>query len=181
MGKKLSAVNMIKKKHYKKILFQILWQSAAILSFAIILGFLANTLRANRLDLKTDRSTKSQLSQGNDEAGIIPFDLAKKNFYGHAAVFIDARSTDSYNKGHIKGALSLPLDYFEERYWKVMANVSSETLIITYCNGENCHASEEIAMFLFELGHNNVKILVNGWTLWQQNSLPVEKGPAASS
>jgi 3-mercaptopyruvate sulfurtransferase SseA len=46
--------------------------------------------------------------------------------------------------------------------------------IITYCDGESCELSHELALFLKEMGFANVRVLVNGWTVWQQAGLPTE-------
>ena len=50
-------------------------------------------------------------------------------------------------------------------------------MIITFCDGQSCRLSHELALFLREMGYENVRVLVNGWTLWQQAGLPVSAGP----
>ena len=57
-----------------------------------------------------------------------------------------------------------------------MAGVSEESAVITYCDGETCELSMELAVFLRNAGYKNVKVLSNGWTVWKQNGLPVETG-----
>ena len=48
--------------------------------------------------------------------------------------------------------------------------------IITYCDGETCNLSHDLALFLTEMGFQDVKVLVNGWTVWLDNNQPVEQG-----
>ena len=38
--------------------------------------------------------------------------IAKLSYDGGKALFVDARSNDDYNEGHIKGAISLPVGEF---------------------------------------------------------------------
>ena len=47
-------------------------------------------------------------------------------------------------------------------------------LVIT--DGESCDLSHELALFFKEMGFENVRVLVNGWTVWQQAGLPTETG-----
>ena len=49
-----------------------------------------------------------------------------------------------------------------------------ETPIITYCDGETCNLSHDLALFLRDMGFMNVRVLVNGWTAWHESRFPVE-------
>jgi len=112
---------------------------------------------------------------------MISLEEAKKFFFAQVALFLDARSQEIYELGHIKGARSLPFDDFEKRFSAVMTDISPEVLIITYCDGETCNLGEDLAIFLFEKGYENVRVLLNGWTLWRQDHMPIEKGTMTSS
>nr|WP_281797069.1 rhodanese-like domain-containing protein [Desulforhabdus amnigena] len=48
--------------------------------------------------------------------------------------------------------------------------------MVTYCDGKSSALSKELAMALLGKGYTNVRMLMNGWTLWQARSLPVEMG-----
>jgi rhodanese-related sulfurtransferase len=47
-------------------------------------------------------------------------------------------------------------------------------VIITYCDGPNCHLAPELAEFLFFNGFDHVFYLENGWTRWRDHGYPVE-------
>jgi 3-mercaptopyruvate sulfurtransferase SseA len=47
---------------------------------------------------------------------------------------------------------------------------------VTYCDGETCSLSEDLAKELMAMGYKQVKVLLNGWTRWNEAGLPVEKG-----
>ncbi len=73
----------------------------------------------------------SQIPQ--TEAGVprIPVQEAKAAFDSGQAVIIDVRSADSYAAGHAVGALSIPLDNFENNIGSLP--LDKNQWIITYC------------------------------------------------
>ena len=152
-----------------------MWQSVAILLIALITAFAFNQFRPNKLPLMGDWSGRTQLTSDFAEGMMISLDEAEEYFFTESAIFLDARSQELYELAHIEGARSLPWDSVEERFSEVMADISSETLIITYCDEESCSLSEDLALLLFQKGYRNVRVLVNGWMLWQQNHLPIER------
>jgi len=96
-------------------------------------------------------------------------------FASKQAVFVDARDADSYAQGHIQGALSLPLYSFTEEFPAVHDQLTGKT-VITYCDGEHCQLSREVADQLKAAGLQGVLVLKNGWTLWQEAGLPTATG-----
>jgi len=78
--------------------------------------------------------------------------------------------------GHIKGAISLPYREADWKFVETMTGVPDDSAVITYCDGETCELSMDLALFLKNAGYKNVKVLSNGWTVWKQNGLPVETG-----
>ena len=141
---------------------------------AIFLGLCVNHFRDNRLPLFADRSTETSLTAPSGARLDISLIAAKKLFFQHAAVFIDARPKEDFEKGHIKGAKSLPWRDIDQRFMAVTGNLSLDATIIAYCDGEACELSHHLANFLIDAGFNHVKVLVNGWTKWRNANLPVE-------
>jgi rhodanese-related sulfurtransferase len=62
-------------------------------------------------------------------------------------------------------------------FMTVTADLEMTTPIITYCDGETCELSHDLALFLRDAGFTDSRVLVNGWTVWQQAGLPVGIGP----
>ena len=58
----------------------------------------------------------------------------------------------------------------------IIADMKNDAVIITYCDGESCNLSKDLALFLESLGFTNVRVLVNGWTVWRDAGLIVESG-----
>jgi rhodanese-related sulfurtransferase len=152
---------------------QAAWQSGAILLAAVVLGLIVNTVRPGGLPLIGKWAPAEQVKAGGlPESTVISLDEAQVLFFGEQAVFIDARPEPLYREGHIEGALSLPWDDYDQRADAVLQHLPRETVLITYCDGEGCSLSKELAIALLVGGYKNVRILVNGWSLWLQANLP---------
>ena len=154
---------------------QSVWQCAAMFTLAVFLGFSINQFRVNRLPLFEDWSMEALLKSPSGDRLDISLVEAKNLYLKKSAIFIDARPTDDYEKGHIRGARSLPWHEVDQRFMEVTKDISVNTPIITYCDGKTCRLSHDLANFLLDMGFTDVRILVNGWTKWQNAGLPVDK------
>lgn len=155
------------------------WQMGAIVILGSILGLSCNHVRTNCLPLVGDWSPEARLVTESGDSLVISFQDAEAMYFANSAIFLDARPPDLYEEGHIAGALNLPWDEFDTRFQEILQNYSPETNFITYCDGEGCGLSRELAQAMSALGYSNVKVLVNGWTLWQNHNLPVDRGIAS--
>ena len=145
-----------------------------IISLSAGLGF--NLVRSERLPLIADWSIEGRLTARFGEKAIISLEEAEQVFFSKKGVFLDARPPNDYREGHIQGARSLPIEAFDKHFDKATRDLSQEALIITYCDGETCTQSNKLTRRLKELGYENVRILVNGWSLWKKHSLPLDEG-----
>lgn len=89
------------------------------------------------------------------------------------ALFIDARHSYDFELGHIKGAMNIPLQEFHNGH-PLLASVPRNKLIVTYCDGEECNSSVELAKEMYAAGYSNVKIFFGGWNEWRHHNLPQE-------
>jgi rhodanese-related sulfurtransferase len=101
-------------------------------------------------------------------------DMAKLIYDGGKAVFMDARSSDSYGKGHIKGAVSLPVEEFDSMTEFLLNHYPTDKHIITYCSGRSCEDSHRLAQMLFDFGYESVSIMIDGFPVWEESGFPVE-------
>jgi len=143
---------------------------------AVSLG--VNYFRRDGLPLVGVRSSEA-LSRGTKTAleNVISIEEARALFLTNGAVFIDARPAEVYRLGHIQGALNLPPDDFEQLLPGIREQIPPDSLIITYCDGESCSLSKEVALELSARGYSNVEVLVNGLSVWQDAGLPTETTP----
>jgi rhodanese-related sulfurtransferase len=157
-----------------KLMAQATWQSGALLLLAAVLALAVNSMRHDRLALVGSWSPQAQLSTDTGISLAISLDEAVALFFAGQAVFLDARSPELYAQGHIARALNLPWEDLDQAFATVMTGIDAEETLITYCDGAGCNSSKELAFALLARGYFNVRVLVNGWTLWQDNHFPVE-------
>lgn len=106
---------------------------------------------------------------------MISLDQAKQLYDRGGAVFVDARPRLQYEEGHISGALSLPWQDATNTFTDLAVKLEEKDTFVTYCDGENCALSHDLAMFLKDMGFADVRVLVNGWTVWLDAGLPIQK------
>lgn len=145
--------------------------SLVIFIIAAGLGFLVNTLRSDGVPLVRATSSAVEI---NSESGEIALKDAILLFASKRAVFVDARSWMDFEEGRIQGAVSLPLEEFDDLFESVQPEFDNKEAVIVYCDGVKCPLSHEVADLLREKGVINALVLKNGWSLWRQESLPVE-------
>ncbi len=104
---------------------------------------------------------------------MISWNEAQTFFESKKALFIDSRNPHEYRRGHIRGAINIPLNDFE-REKQLLAKTPKDKFLVTYCDGVECNSSMSMAEKLMELGFTNVKIFFGGWQDWEANKLPVE-------
>lgn len=87
------------------------------------------------------------------------------------AVYVDVRSKMSFDKGHIKGALSIPNSQLMSRIRELPAG----KMAITYCACQKEHTAAVAVVNLRSAGWKNAAALVGGWDEWTALGLPTEK------
>ena len=84
---------------------------------------------------------------------------------------VEVLSEESYNQGHIPGAINIPLDEIgslADKYLK------KNNTIVVYCSSYSCHASTKAAKVLLELGYENVLDFKAGKRGWKHSGLELE-------
>lgn len=147
---------------------QALW----ILLTASALAAASHALWPDRLQ-KGAGATDTEAGLGEN---LVTIEAASEHFRQGTAVFADARSDPYYQAGHIEGALNLDPDLFDIWSETVFSRISADSTIITYCDGERCTLSLELAEKLTWLGYENVFHLKNGWSRWSESGMPVGTG-----
>jgi len=110
------------------------------------------------------------------EHGLAEIDIedALRHLGEKGVIFADARHPADYEAGHIQGAVNLYASEPDAWLTDLLAGVDPQDLIITYCDGEDCHLATQLAELLILNGFVNVTYLKNGWTRWRQSGYPVE-------
>ena len=122
----------------------------------------------------SDWSPVARLTVSPGKSLVITLEDARDAHNENRALFIDARSPEEFGSGHLRGAINLTWLDFDTRGSTLLKDVPKDKLIVTYCDGENCDLSKELAQMLIGAGFTNVHVLVNGWTVWKVAGLPFE-------
>lgn len=145
-----------------------------ILALAAAVGFSANELRREGLPLAAYHPPGAEKISERDLPLTVTLEEAESLYRQGAAVFIDARHPDQFGKGHIRGALNLPWHAVDDTMAEVVDKMPPHASVITYCEGEACSLSRELALFLRDTGFADTRVLVDGWGVWRRANLPVE-------
>ena len=142
-------------------------QIALIFSLAIILGLTRSLFLNDEFQL-IKKKTLIDLNVPNIPTEINLERAKELYFEPDAAIFIDARDTEDYDRGHIKGAINIPYESYDK-----IESLDSEKLYITYCDGgENCSLSEDLAGELHYNDFEKIYVFIDGWESWQNANLP---------
>jgi rhodanese-related sulfurtransferase len=85
-------------------------------------------------------------------------------------VLIDSRSQESWDQGHVPGAIHLPTREIAVRAASV---VPAGVTVVTYCWGPGCNGATKAALEFAKLGYP-VKEMIGGFEYWAREGLPVE-------
>jgi rhodanese-related sulfurtransferase len=90
------------------------------------------------------------------------------------AVFIDARDQWEFSEGHIPGAVNIPEFSFDPDNL-ILASIDFDSLLIIYCDGDDCDTSKRLAKEIINLGYKNVFVFLGGFTEWKNSELQIKK------
>ena len=96
------------------------------------------------------------------------YTLYKKN-----VLFIDAREPEDYKAAHIKNAINIPMDHFDD-YEYMLKKIDKNQQIVTYCAGSDCDLSIVLGNVMFDMGYKKLYVFFGGWNDWQKAKYPVE-------
>lgn len=85
-------------------------------------------------------------------------------------VLVDSRSQESWDQGHVPGAIHLPTREIAARAESV---VPAGVTVVTYCWGPGCNGATRAALALAELGYR-VKEMLGGFEYWAREGFEYE-------
>ncbi|MFP4349845.1 MAG: rhodanese-like domain-containing protein [Thermodesulfobacteriota bacterium] len=159
-----------------KPLYRALWQTPALLGLALLLAVGINQWRPGGIPLVGDWSADARFADTSGHSLVIPLEEARELFERDEILFVDARPENQYQEGHLPDALIIPWQEVDRYFMEAAEQLEEGKTIVTYCDGESCDLSHELALFLKDMGFADVRVLVNGWTVWKRAGLPTEGG-----
>lgn len=97
-----------------------------------------------------------------DEVEVISREQLLPRLGSNEVVLVDVRPAEEFDAGHIKGALSIPLEELDER----LAELPADCEIVAYCRGALCAYAHEAVRRVQATGRP-AKRLEGGWPEWQ--------------
>ena len=156
-------------------------QSLILLGVSVILAFIVNYFSPAGIALVGQWDTSAGVVTAKAKNGAVSgrleiedVILAKQIFDSGNVLFIDARTREDYDDGHIPGAVSLPVGQFDEHIDAFLGQHDIERSIVTYCSGRTCEDSHNLAQLLIDFGYIDVKVFIDGFPGWEAEGYPVE-------
>jgi len=151
-------------------------ETFVILCAAVVLGFSYTAFAGKGFFGKPSSGDTTRVAAKGP--GPVPITLAeaKSMFDAGSAVFVDSRHFFDFRRGHIKSAISIPLNEFETKH-EAVDSLPKDKAIIVYCDASECNSSIELAAKLYENGFGGIRIFFGGWQEWTTNKFPTETSP----
>jgi rhodanese-related sulfurtransferase len=99
------------------------------------------------------------------------------DLWNQGVTFLDARTKTEYLAGHIRGAKLLdPSEFTSNESRALIATLHPSLPLVIYCGGGDCHASENLAIFLQQAGYQQLHILHEGFPAWKSAGYDITTG-----
>ena len=151
-------------------------EALILIGTAVAIALVVYTVRPDKIGVTPVALNEGDTRQSTAEKGFseIPIDEALRLYEEKGAIFADARHAADFAVGHVKGAVHLYAA--DQAVWlpDFLAATDPATVIVTYCDGADCHLAPALAELLVINGFDNVRYLKNGWTRWREGGFPVE-------
>lgn len=95
-----------------------------------------------------------------------------------ALLLLDVRRPEIYAAAHPAGAKNAPAEEFLEAYTRLNLSTLLRAAedVVLLCDSAQCPAADRVAKTLRTFKHDNVRVLQDGWVVYENSGLPVEKG-----
>ncbi len=157
-------------------------EALILIGTAVAVALAVYAIRPDRIAIIPAAVNPDTVQQSQTESGFSEISLedAVRLYREKGAIFADSRHAADFAAGHIKGAVNLYTADQEAWLAEFLAATDPASVIVTYCDGADCHLAPTLAEFLFFNGFNNVHYLKNGWTRWRDSGFPVELSNAGN-
>ena len=155
--------------------FPLIREAIVILIVSVVLASASYVIRPVNMNPGSGGLT-SDAGDGEVEAiQVVTLEEARRHFEQGTALFADARGKDAFRAGRIQGAINLDPNEFDDWSGNFFSKIPPDQIIITYCEGDRCKLSLELAEKLTWMGYEKVYYLKNGWGKWKDLHLPMEQ------
>ena len=153
-----------------------------IIGISAILAFGANYISPNGIALVGQWDISQGVVTAMEKNDVVMDELAiddimhAKSLYDSGNVlFVDARSMEDYNDGHVKGAIFMPVGEYDDQIDAFLELYDLDHPIVTYCSGRTCEDSHHLAQLLMERGYLNISVMIDGLPGWEAEGYPIDQ------
>lgn len=112
---------------------------------------------------------------GPAELRVIALHEATRYLSSGEAIFVDARSRQRWEMGHIPGAIDIHSSDFDRGFAAAEPRLPRDATIVVYCESEHCDQAEEVIRRLQEKGYKRLLHFKQGWIYWEFSDQRQEK------
>ena len=162
---------------YRKTIKEIIILAGVSVALALVVNYFSPRGIALVGQWDTSNGVLTANATGENDYRIAEIDQvtdAANILYEGDSLFVDARSTEDYQSGHIPGAISLPVGQFDEQIESFLNQYPPDQPIVTYCSGRTCEDSHHLAQLLLDVGFSEVRVFIDGFPGWEAEGYPIE-------
>ena len=164
-------------RNYKELVNQ----TFILLGVSVMLAFVVNHFSPAGIAFVGQWDTAQGVITANAKNGVVAGKSeiedviqAKEIYDSGNVLFVDARTRENFDEGHIPGAASLPVGQFDDLIDAFIDQHDMEQPIVIYCSGRTCEDSHNLAQLLIDFGYSDVKVFIDGFPGWETKGYPVE-------
>ncbi|MBN2345913.1 MAG: rhodanese-like domain-containing protein [Candidatus Aminicenantes bacterium] len=150
------------------------WQMAALVAASLVLGLGANFLAEDPLPLLR-RPPAEAPAPVDPSFGLADAEFVRQFRADPAVVLLDARTNHDFARGHIPGALHLPISRFAEAFPSLEKRLRAARMVVVYCSDPHCSDSHDLALRLRQEGLAFIFLYRGGMEDWLEKGHALER------
>jgi rhodanese-related sulfurtransferase len=151
-----------------------LWQILIILLASSLVAGFVNLIHPSQIPWVQDWGNYVESKAKTAQIEIIPLNVAYAIQLAGDHLFVDARASSEFTKGHIPESISLPFENMDEHFEVLEQLLETEMPLVVYCRNRECDDALLLAIELREMGKSNLYYYVDGYEMWEEFGCPTK-------
>ena len=125
-------------------------------------------------DKQTEASSALQDKDTGTVVPLVDMNKAKDLFDKGETRFVDVRPEEKFKRGHIPGAVNLPVSAFENAWPDAIDELIPEIAVLIYRDKEDCESPRFVAKQLVRIGFQDIMIMEDKeFSRWETSKYPL--------
>jgi rhodanese-related sulfurtransferase len=157
-------------------------QTSIIIAISIFIGVTNNFSSKKSIPLfqkydkkLLERKIKENKQKTTNDLQEISAEAVMHLIENNMVIIIDARSHNQFMKGHIPGALNLPVSNLRKTSILDLSLLEKSKIIVIYSSLSSSSVLSELALKYLKKGFKNIFVYKDGIENWMESGYPVEK------